>query len=343
VIDAFRRSSDLGVLVRLGWLVAIDAAILAHGGDLAAVVPLLAIASAGWIGWTATYGTRRPRRAAVSIAALGCSGAALAVLAPLGVAFVAAAAVCAASSFEVRRAWALGLVGPVVLAAASWKHGWSQGLVLGGTAAALAGLVLGVARRQSAEAAVDEARTDLARELHDVLAHTLSALAVQLEAADAVLESGDEAKLRELLRRSRRLVASGIDEATSAVRALRNEPVAIAERLADLVAAEQIPLRVEGTPRPLPPGAGLALYRVAQEALTNARKHAPGAPTSVSLAFRDRATVVTVRNGPGEAALPGVGSGLGLQGMRERLELAGGALTTAATPDGWTVEATVQA
>jgi signal transduction histidine kinase len=100
---------------------------------------------------------------------------------------------------------------------------------------------------------------------------------------------------------------------------------------------------VEGTPRPLPPAAGLALYRAAQEAVTNARKHAPGAPTTVSLAFRDHATVVTVSNGRGEASLPGPGAGLGLQGMRERLELAGGALTTAASPEGWTVEATVQA
>jgi len=166
---------------------------------------------------------------------------------------------------------------------------------------------------------------------------------VQLEAAEAVVETGNVEKLRELIGRSRRLVAEGIDEAAGAVRALREEPVAIADRIAALVAEERIPFHVEGTPRELPPEAGLALYRAAQEALTNARKHAPRASTSVSLLFSSDTTVVTVTNGAADTAVSASGSGLGLQGMRERLELAGGTLETAASADGWRVEATVPA
>ena len=317
----------LRLLIRLVWVAAISLAVLENGDvKLDVAVPLLVIAAAAWIGWS--LAERRPRRAAVCIVIVSASGALLAVHSSIAVAFVAAAAVAAATSFGLRLALPLALVGALVLALASYAERWSLDLVVGGMAAALGGLVAGIARRQAAEQDEREARTELARELHDVLAHTLSSLAVQLEAAAAVLEAGDEEKLRALLERSRRLVASGIDEAASAVRALRDEPVAIAERLADLVAGDEIALSVQGTPRALPPEAGLALYRAAQEALTNARKHAPGAATSVALTFRDKSTVVTVTNGHADDARPAVGSGLGLQGMRERLELAGGGLQT---------------
>jgi signal transduction histidine kinase len=331
--------------MRFAWVVALIVAVAATGGHHRAVVvvPLLVVAALGWHRWATASAAGRLRRAAAAVAVLSAAGAVLAVWSSIAVGFVAAAAVAAGSTFELRRAVPLALVGPVVLACASAADGWSNDLVVGGTAAALAGVVGGVGRRQAELRTKELARTELARELHDVLAHTLGALAVQLEAAEAVVDSGNVDKLRELLGRSRRLVADGIDEAASAVRALRDEPVPIAERLADLLAGDRIPLRVEGTPRALPPKAGLALYRATQEALTNARKHAPGAPTSVSLVFRPDATVVTVRNGAAKAAARGSGSGLGLQGMRERLELAGGTLDAAASPDGWTVEATVPA
>jgi signal transduction histidine kinase len=335
----------LRVAIRFAWIVALVVVIAATGPHhrTGVVVPLLVVAAAGWHGWATAFAAGRMRTAAVALAVLVAAGAVVAVWSSVAIGFVAAAAVAAGTTFDLRRAVPLALVGPVVLAVASAVHGWSSDLVIGGTAAALAGTVGGAGRRQAELRTKELARTELARELHDVLAHTLSALAVQLEAAEAVVESGNVERLRELIGRSRRLVADGIDEAASAVRALRDEPVAIAERLADLVAADRIPLRVEGTPRELPPKAGLALYRAAQEALTNARRHAPGAPTVVSLVFRPDATVVTVRNGAAETAGRAPGSGLGLQGMRERLELAGGTLDAAASPDGWTVEATVPA
>jgi signal transduction histidine kinase len=167
---------------------------------------------------------------------------------------------------------------------------------------------------------------------------------VQLEAADAVLEQGDIEKLRELLARSRHLVASSIDETAQALRALRDEPVAIAERLAELARSDDVTLRVEGTPRQLPADSGLALYRAAQEALTNARKHAPGARTEMSLAFTRAETVLRVANAAPSAPAPHApGTGLGLQGMRERLELAGGRLDAGAVDGGFAVEAAVPA
>jgi signal transduction histidine kinase len=167
---------------------------------------------------------------------------------------------------------------------------------------------------------------------------------VQLEAADAVLgDGGDPDKLRALLQRSRSLVGDGIEETRAAVRALREEPVELVGRLEVLVAGEPIELQVTGEPRPVPPKAGLALYRAAQEALTNARKHAPGAPVRMSLEFCAHDVVLRVDNGAVTSAASVGEAGFGLQGMRERLELAGGALDVGATASGWRVEARVPA
>jgi len=89
-----------------------------------------------------------------------------------------------------------------------------------------------------------------------------------------------------------------------------------------------------------------ALFRAAQEALSNARKHAPGAPVTVRLDFADAATVLTVTNGPRPDGTPTgplstTGGGFGLRGMRERIELVGGELSAAALDTGWTVRAAV--
>jgi signal transduction histidine kinase len=336
-----RNDVPLRFAFRLGWLAVLVIAVAANTTHLAASVPLLAVAACGWIVWAT--GERTPR-ARLGIVATAGAGAVLAVWTPTALGFVAVAGIAAGSTFELRRAAAIALAAPLALAAASAVHGWSTSLVAGGAAGTLAGLVGGVARRQAREREAAAARTHLARELHDVLAHTLAALSVQLEAADAVLEQGDIEKLRELLARSRHLVASSIDETAQALRALRDEPVAIAERLAELARSDDVTLRVEGTPRQLPADSGLALYRAAQEALTNARKHAPGARTEMSLAFTRAETVLRVANAAPSAPAPHApGTGLGLQGMRERLELAGGRLDAGAVDGGFAVEAAVPA
>ena len=104
-------------------------------------------------------------------------------------------------------------------------------------------------------------------------------------------------------------------------------------------------LTVVGPPRALGTDAGLAVYRAAQEALTNARKHAPGAEVSVRLDFTPETTVLVVDNGAttdvAASELAGTGGGFGLQGMRERVELVGGRVRAERTTSGWTVEIAV--
>jgi signal transduction histidine kinase len=335
-----RNDAPLRFAFRLGWLVVLVIAVAANASNRVVAIPLLAAAAGAWVVWARA---RREGQVAVAIVVIGAAGGTLAFWTTVALGFVAIAAIAAGSTFALRRAVPLALVGPAVLVATFAAGGWATGVVAGGVAGGLAGLVGGVARRQAREREAQQARTHLARELHDVLAHTLAALAIQLEAAEAVLDSGDTARLRDLLLRSRQLVTNGIEETAQAVRALRDEPVAIVDRLEELLAGE-IPLQVDGTPRELPAGAGLALYRAAQEGLTNARKHAPGAATEVSLAFGRSSTTVRVRNGECPAPPANApGSGLGLQGLRERLELAGGRLDAGRAGDGFVVEATVPA
>ena len=105
-------------------------------------------------------------------------------------------------------------------------------------------------------------------------------------------------------------------------------------------------ITVSGAARPLPAGVALALYRAAQEALSNARKHAPGASVSLCLTFNAATTVLRVTNGPsraveGNADLSRSGSGFGLQGMRERVEVLGGEILAEPHERGFTVRVAV--
>jgi signal transduction histidine kinase len=94
----------------------------------------------------------------------------------------------------------------------------------------------------------------------------------------------------------------------------------------------------------LPPAAGVGLLRAAQEAITNVGKHAPGAAAEITITYDEAETVLTVKNATSTAAAEGQTlGGYGLQGMRERIELAGGSVTAAPSDDGWTVQATVPA
>jgi signal transduction histidine kinase len=323
------RDSPIRTAMRVVWLI---------------VLVALAVAAGCWLGWPAARRVGHVPATAVALAGLGCAGAPLALWSGPAIAFFVVAAIAAATSFELLGAIAIAAVGPAVLAILTAADGRSAGLALGGAAAALAGLVGGIGRRQAQEQQLRSTQLAVAREVHDLLAHTLAAVAVQLEAADAVLaDGGDPATLQTLVQRSRGLVREGIVETRAAVGALRDEPVELVGRLGALVAGEPVALRIEGEPRQLPPRAGLALYRAAQEALTNARKHAPGAPLTMALEFRSDDVVLRVDNGAATSAPTTVAGGFGLQGMRERLELAGGRLDVGATASGWRVEARVPA
>ena len=210
------------------------------------------------------------------------------------------------------------------------------------------------ARREQARAAALEERTRIARDIHDVLAHSLGALAVQLDVTEALLEDGaDTAVLHTHVARARRLAVDGLTEARRAVTALREDtpplPVLLDGLVAQYRADSGAPARLQitGTPRGLPPDAALAAYRTAQEAISNTRKHAPHAALTLSLDYRDDATTLTVTDTPPTTTttevpepagpLAGTGGGYGLTGLRERAELLGGTLH--AGPDGgaWTV------
>jgi signal transduction histidine kinase len=207
---------------------------------------------------------------------------------------------------------------------------------------------------QTKVAALDE-RARIAREIHDVLAHSLGALGLQLQAAQAVLATQhDEARAVELLAQARRLAQDGLSETRRAVHALRGETRPLPDGLAELSAEHQrrhgapVTFQISGEPRPLPPDTGLALVRTAQEALVNTAKHAPRQPVDIRLDYADAHTGLAVTNhlgadapgdpGPGLATIDG---GYGLAGMRERLLLVGGTLNAGRSGGDWTVEARI--
>ncbi|MFC4945630.1 sensor histidine kinase [Pseudonocardia sp. GCM10023141] len=206
------------------------------------------------------------------------------------------------------------------------------------------------AQAEQARAAALDERTRIARELHDVLAHSLGALGVQLEVAEALLEQGDATGALARVQRSRRLAAEGLDEAHAAVTALRSDALPLPAALAELAERHRrdhlgpVPdIAVQGPTRPVPAAVGVSLTGTAREALTNAARHAPGAPVQVVLEFAPGAVRLTVHNDsplrpPQERSGP---PGNGLTGMRERLALVGGQLRAGQDGDGWTVVAEV--
>jgi signal transduction histidine kinase len=211
------------------------------------------------------------------------------------------------------------------------------------------------AREEQARAAAIAERGRIASELHDVLAHSLSGAAIQLQTARMVADRDQTApRVRSAIDRASELVKDGLADARQAVGALRGDELPTVAQLPALVASfredtgADVSISVEGSPRPLAADAGLALYRGAQEALTNAARYAPGATTTVVLRYeaaRTRLTVedrATVSAGAG-VGLTGVGGGRGLAGMRERIERAGGSMSAGPTSDGWRVELEVPA
>jgi signal transduction histidine kinase len=209
-------------------------------------------------------------------------------------------------------------------------------------------------RAAEARAAGLAERQRLAREMHDVLAHSLSGLLLQLEGARMlVAEDPTDPRLPAAVERAHHLGRSGLEEARRAIGMLRDDELPGPERLPALAAQfEQdraVPCRlvVSGAAHELGSEARLALYRVAQEALTNITKHAHPERVEMRLAYEPSATRLIVEDyssSDGNNPSPdGDGSGYGLTGMRERAELIGGTLTTEATRNGFRVELDVPA
>jgi signal transduction histidine kinase len=202
-------------------------------------------------------------------------------------------------------------------------------------------------------------RARIAREIHDVLGHSLGALGIQIQAARAVMtKQGDIGRASELLAVAQQMAAEGLEETRRAVHALRTDTLPLDAEIARVSETyaqryhAAVSFETAGTPAPLPPDATIALLRIAQEALVNATKHAEGQRIAVRLDYGEANVRLTVRNdlapGPAadaEAALAGAGGvstvngGYGLTGMRERLRLLNGTLDAGRRDGQWVVTA----
>jgi signal transduction histidine kinase len=206
---------------------------------------------------------------------------------------------------------------------------------------------LKASRAAEARAATEAERGRLAREMHDVLAHSLSALALQLESTRLLARDRDtDPDVVRALDGAHHLAAEGLDEVRRAIAAARGDQLPGPEGLEALTEAfEQhsgipVALTVSGEPRELASDARLAIYRTAQEAFTNVRRHSTAESVDVRLDYQPEATVLTVedRAAIGPPPPTPIGGGYGLTGMRERAELLGGTLRAEPTNSGFVVE-----
>jgi signal transduction histidine kinase len=333
----------------------------------------LALIVIGWCGWAGSAG--RPRLRTGALTTLTAASGVLAVVSARGPSATvgAVAVVIAANRLRPQTSLAVlavGMLGTVVTAVviAAPAGVWAGALVTFGGCWVLGGVrrsyrlraeeaehALAQERRAIAaekHAAALEERNRIAREIHDILAHSLSALSVNLSAAEGLL-SGDEsateanrAKARQCVRLAGGLAREGMAETRRAVLALREDPRPLPEMLAGLVDTHggegRVGLEVCGSAEGRPsPEAGLVAFRTAQEALTNVRKHAPGAEVTIRLEYEPEAMTLTVRSTLPPAGthrpLAGEGSGHGLTGLAERAVLAGGTLDAGPDHDAWRV------
>jgi signal transduction histidine kinase len=194
-----------------------------------------------------------------------------------------------------------------------------------------------------------EERSRIARELHDVVAHHMSVISIQAQVAPHLVENPSE-ELKENLASIRANAVEALTELRRVLGVLRSEdtladstrhaPQPTLDRLDELVgkvraAGLAVTSDTAGEPRPLPPGVDLSAYRIVQEALSNAMRHAPGAAVRVEIGYRrDGLGIRVVNTAPDRPAPPSPGAGHGLLGMRERTAMLGGDLATGPTPEG---------
>jgi signal transduction histidine kinase len=286
--------------------------------------------------------------------------------------FAFVAAMGAGINSGLAAAVAVTAAGILAIEVSGLAFGQSYGTLLGLPAIVVAGLVIGrnwggyrvqaeqaaalLAQREQLQA--EQRRADLlderariAREIHDVLAHSLGALGIQIQAARSVLHK-DADQAGELLAAAQQMAAEGLVETRRAVQALRTDTLPLDEELALVTDTHaqryHVPVSYDtgGVPAALPPDATLALLRIAQEALINAAKHAAGQPVAVRLDYGDANVRLTVRNDlPPDAGtrqpadVSTVNGGYGLTGMLERLRLLNGTLEAGRRDGQWIVTA----
>jgi signal transduction histidine kinase len=280
----------------------------------------------------------------VSLYALAAYGTRRQLLAGLAVSLVA----LFVHDWHDPRAWRSG-------AEAAWSAAWWDLLLF--VAPLVGGLVAGNRRARAlatekalveaqARAAVAEERARIARELHDVVTHHVNLVVLQAMAATGLLDRDPE-RVREPLAVIERSGREALTEMRRLLGVLREEdgerplaPQPCADDVDELVGSARsaglsVGLAVSGTPQRLPAGLGLTVYRIVQEALTNAARHAAGARVQVSLRYEPEAVEVAVEDdGSGHGRSGPAGGGRGLLGMRERVAVYSGTLRAGPAPDG---------
>jgi signal transduction histidine kinase len=345
---------------------------LGAGAQGTAVAVALAISAISWVAWLLARHREHLMVAALTVA--GAAGGTLAGLSPLSTAIAVGCVVTGAVGIRLNTETSLAITAVTVAAflAAGLATGapietllgypltyiglWAFGLTRHAylLRADQAERMLAEARRAHAaenQAAALGERARIAREIHDVLAHSLAAVAVNLQAAEGLLSalpagSPELAKAIECIGRADVFTREGLVDARRAILALRDDAAPLLDQL--LALAEEyradgdlaVDFTVTGSPHPVTAEAGLAAYRTAQEALTNARKHAPGQPVRLCLEFSAAEITVRVVNPlpiAGAGPLSATGTGYGLTGLRERAALGGGTLTAGPAAGEWQV------
>jgi len=384
-----------------------------HGTGLAVTITLVAYAAAVALAISVRWARRGPAAQIIAASVIGGCGVALAVLQPHGPVEIAPSMGVWIAAVRLPPTPAAAVSGAITaglaVAVALTEHPAAESAIT----ATLVCLLLAVtgqflrrgresqdrtellmaelqdAREAEAAAAALAERTRIAGELHDVLAHSLSALAIQLQGARKLADRERVSDgLRATIERSAELAKAGLADARQAIGALRGDRLPTLDQLSALVedfrrdTGSDATLRIDGTIRALPDEASLALYRGAQEALTNISRYAPGTVTLVTVSYQPDRTVVTVEDhacrapadlGSATAAespadlglaaaaqslaepaatgvadsqpalLADAGGGHGLTAMLERAQRAGGTARAGPTADGWLVELEVPA
>jgi signal transduction histidine kinase len=340
-----------------------------------AIAVTLGICVVAWVAWL--FGDRRPSMLVPGLIGMGGAGGVLAGLSPNGPAVAVGCMATLSAAVHLRTEASLGITAETVAAflVAGLVTGASTGALLGYSFAFTGLWTTGLTRRKflvraeqaermlaeirrarqaETQAATLAERARIARDIHDVLAHSLAAVSVNLQAAEGLLAAdtlpagnAELTKAIECIGRASTLTREGLAAARRAVLALRDDTTPLPGQLAALAQQYRaegdlaVDFTVTGAARPLSAQASLTAYRTAQEALTNARKHAPGQPVTLSLGFEPGQVTVSVDNPlPSDGAhgpLAATGGGYGLAGLTERAALAGGTLEAGPAAGAWQV------